>query len=97
MTEMTSRERFARMYAHREADRVPVIDSPWEATIERWQSEGMPKDVDYSDFFGLDRMGAIGVDNSPRYALGAAGAKRVHHAFSKSRRDEAIIDTERRK
>jgi len=37
------------------------------------------------------------VDNSPRYALGAAGAKRVHHAFSKSPRDEAIIDTERRK
>jgi len=36
---MTSRERFARMYAHQEADRVPVIDSPWGATIERWQSE----------------------------------------------------------
>ena len=56
MEEMTSRERFARMYAHEEADRVPIIDSPWGATIERWQSEGMPEDVSYVDFFGLDHV-----------------------------------------
>ncbi len=64
---MTSRERFARMYAHQEADRVPVIDSPWGATIERWQSEGMPADVSFVDYFDLDKIAHIGVDNSPRY------------------------------
>ena len=67
MAEMTSRERFARMYAHQEADRVPIIDSPWAATIERWRREGMPKDVSYVDFFGLDHVVSISVDNSPRY------------------------------
>lgn len=67
MTEMTSRERFARMFAHQEADRIPIIDSPWDATIERWQREGMPKTVSYVDYFGLDRVVTIGVDNSPQY------------------------------
>lgn len=67
MTEMTSRERFARMFAHKPADRVPVIDSPWGATIERWQKEGMPKDVDWTDFFGMDKVVHIGADNSPRF------------------------------
>ena len=67
MREMTSRERFARMFAHQEADRIPIIDSPWDATIERWQREGMPKTVSYVDYFGLDRVVTIGVDNSPQY------------------------------
>lgn len=68
MKELTSFERFSRMYAHREADRVPIIDSPWGATIERWQREGMPAGVHYADFFGLDKVAGIGVDISPRYA-----------------------------
>lgn len=67
MTAMTSRERFARMFAHQEADRIPIIDSPWDATIERWQSEGMPTAVSYVDYFDLDRVVTIGVDNSPQY------------------------------
>lgn len=67
MTEMTSRERFQRMFEHREADRIPIIDQPWGSTIERWHREGMPEGVSYVDFFGLDRVAHIGVDNSPRY------------------------------
>ena len=69
MTTMTTHERMARMYAHQEADRIPVIDDPWGATIERWQREGMPEDVSYVDFFGLDKIAHIGVDNSPRYPV----------------------------
>jgi len=41
------------MFEHRTADRVPVTDSPWGATVERWRREGMPKDALISDFFGL--------------------------------------------
>ena len=67
MATMTSHERFKRMYEHREADRVPIIDGPWGATIERWHREGMPEGVDFVDFFGLDRAAHIGVDISPRY------------------------------
>lgn len=64
---MSSHERIRRMYEHREADRVPVTDDPWSATIERWHREGMPESVSYVDFFGLDKIAHIGVDNSPRY------------------------------
>lgn len=69
MDTMTTHERMARMYAHQEADRIPVTDSPWGATIERWQREGMPENVSYVDFFGLDKIAHFGVDNSPRYPV----------------------------
>ena len=69
MREMTSHERFARMFAHQEADRVPIIDIPWAATIERWHREGMPEDVDFVDFFDLDHVATIFPDTSPRYPV----------------------------
>lgn len=67
MSKLTSYERFKRMYEHREADRVPIIDEPWSSTIERWHREGMPENMDFVDYFGLDKMAHIHVDNSPLY------------------------------
>jgi len=67
MKEMTTRERVARMYEHQESDRIPLYEPPWPATVERWRREGMPADVSHVQFFGLDRMHTITVDNSPRY------------------------------
>ena len=67
MAKMTSHERMTRMYERREADRVPVTDTPWASTVERWHREGMPEDVSCADYFGLDRFVSIGADNSPRY------------------------------
>jgi uroporphyrinogen decarboxylase len=67
MTAMTTHERFRRMFAHQEADRVPIIDDPWEATVERWQREGMPADVSFVDYFDLDHVARFRVDNGPRY------------------------------
>ena len=67
MAEMTSQERFARMYDHREADRVPILDHPWGATIERWRREGMGEDVSWVEYFDLDHVASIRVDSSPRY------------------------------
>jgi uroporphyrinogen decarboxylase len=70
MEPLTSHERFRRMFAHQDADRIPVIDSPWEATIERWQNEGMPKGQSYVDYFGLDKFLNLRLtDNSPRYPV----------------------------
>lgn len=66
MTEMTSHERFKRMYEHRDADRVPIIDGPWASTIERWNREGMPEGADFVEYFGLDHTACIWPDNSPR-------------------------------
>ena len=65
--EMTSRERFQLMFEHREADRVPIIDGPWDSTIERWNREGMPVGIDFVDYFGMDHVITIAVDNSPQY------------------------------
>ena len=39
---MNTHERMTRMYEHRDADSIPVTDSPWAATVERWHREGMP-------------------------------------------------------
>ena len=64
---MTSKERFARMFEHREADRVPIVDSPWEGTLLRWQREGMPAGADWRDFFNVDKYEAINLDISPQY------------------------------
>lgn len=67
MAELTTYERMKRMYEHRDADRVPVIDSPWESTVERWRREGMPADAHPIEYFGLDKFAHIGADNSPRF------------------------------
>ncbi|MBN1900156.1 hypothetical protein JW926_02370 [Candidatus Sumerlaeota bacterium] len=67
MDQLSSRERFKRMFEHKEADRVPIIGSPWFDTLERWRREGLPKDADFAEYFGIDRVAGIGGDNSPRF------------------------------
>ncbi len=66
---MTSRERFLRMFDHVEADRVAMWDFPWPGTIRRWHEEGMPEGVSYEDYFGVDKVERILVDNSPRFPV----------------------------
>lgn len=67
MHKMTTYERFSRTFAHRETDRIPIVDSPWAGTILRWEKEGMPKGMDWRDYFDVDKMERIAVDTSPRY------------------------------
>lgn len=67
MAKITTKERFKRMFEHKEADRVPISDSPWLGTIRRWHREGMPEGISYIEYFDLDKIAHIGVDNSPRY------------------------------
>lgn len=64
---MTSKERFLRMYEHRDADRIPIIDTPWNGTIRRWHREGMPEGVDWRDYFDVDKIEYIPIDITPRY------------------------------
>lgn len=63
---MTTCERFRRMFEHREADRIPIIDDPWAGTLRRHR-EGMPEGADWCDYFGVDKICRIGVDITPRY------------------------------
>lgn len=67
MKELTTRERMKLVFDHKEPDRLPICDSPWAGTISRWQREGMPRGMDYRDYFGLDKIGTFQPDNSPRY------------------------------
>lgn len=64
---MTSKERFSRIYGHKEADRIPIFDEPWAGTLRRWKREGMPNDADWRDFFGIDKVARIDIDISPQY------------------------------
>jgi uroporphyrinogen decarboxylase len=68
MTEMTTRERMTCMFEHRTADRIPVTDQPWATTLARWEREGMPKNTDYVDYFGLEKFASVSGDNTPRCA-----------------------------
>ena len=67
MHKMTSHERFKRMFEHKEADRVPIMDGPWGTTIERWKREGLPEDQSYIDYFDLDKTTTFSGSNSPNY------------------------------
>lgn len=53
---MNPRERWRCALEHKEPDRVPIHDSPWEATVERWRKEGLPSDVLASDYFGYEMV-----------------------------------------
>ncbi len=67
--EMTTHERMMSMYEHKEADRIPVTDIPWFDTIKRWNREGMPEGINFSEYFNIDRINNIILDNSPRFKI----------------------------
>lgn len=65
--EMSSRERLRAVLAHGIPDRIPMVDiCAWPETIERWRKEGLPADVEFSDYFGHDRVEMFGFDGSLR-------------------------------
>lgn len=68
MIKLTERERMLRTYKHQEIDRILFRDRAWRGTIKRWQSEGMPKDIAWEDYFGFDKWIRVQPDNSPRFA-----------------------------
>ena len=64
---MTTKERITRIINHKEADRVPIRDYPWEGTIKRWEREGILAGTDYRDYFDIDKVERIEANISPRY------------------------------
>ena len=62
---MTSRERVTLALQHKEADRVPIHDSPWATTVKRWHKEGLPAGESPSNFFNYE-MANVGADLSFR-------------------------------
>ena len=54
---MTSCERALAALRHQQADRVPIDDTPWQTTVERWHREGLPEGQTPRDYFGYERVG----------------------------------------
>lgn len=65
--EMTSRQRIKSVIEGRIPDRVPILDNPWQATILRWQKEGLPPDANPKEFLGMDKRIRLRPDMSPRF------------------------------
>ena len=60
---MTSRERVGKALRHQRPDRVPLHESFWEATVNRWRQEGLPAEVSADEHFETE-FRFMGVDNS---------------------------------
>ena len=67
MKPLTSRERMIRTYQRKEIDRIPLIDTIWAGTHQRWIKEGLPQGMEWEDYFGFDKFIRIRPDNSPRF------------------------------
>jgi len=62
--QITGRDRVLAALTHRTLDRVPITETCyWPETIERWRAEGLPKDADPMDLFGLE-FAVLGYDHS---------------------------------
>ena len=64
---MKSAQRIRNVLQGKPVDRLPVMEwaAWWDQTLLRWQSEGMPADLDHKgrfDYWGLDHHVQIGVD-----------------------------------
>ena len=65
---MDSRERVKRMLQFEAPDRVPITDSLWVSTVERWRREGLPADISPAKYFDYEIVN-FGADVSPRFPV----------------------------
>ena len=65
---MNSRERVLAALNFEEADRIPIHDSPWAATVERWRKEGLPVEINPAEYFDYEIV-SFGADTSPRFPI----------------------------
>jgi len=65
---MTPRERVLAALQLEEADRIPIHDSPWVATIERWHNEGLPVEVNPAEYFDYEIV-TFGADTTPMFPI----------------------------
>jgi len=70
MSRLTPRDRVIYALEHKEdkLDRIPIHDSPWGATVDRWRREGLPPGVSPADYFGYE-IAIFGADTSPQFPV----------------------------
>lgn len=64
----TPRRRVRAALDHKEADRIPIHDSPWAATTSRWRNEGLPAEIPVSEYFHFELAG-FSADTTPMYPV----------------------------
>jgi uroporphyrinogen decarboxylase len=64
---MDSRERVLTVLSGGIPDRIPLDDSYWQTTIERWRREGLPKGISPHDYFGTNEIVCIGGDYTMQF------------------------------
>ena len=57
-----------RVLNHQIPDRVPIVDSIWSATVQRWHKEGLPEDTSPAKYFGYE-FEYFGADLTPRFPV----------------------------
>ena len=65
---MSPRERIRTVLNHEEPDRVPIVDSPWNATIKRWRDEGLTSEQSPAEYFAYEMI-RFQCDTSPRFPV----------------------------
>jgi hypothetical protein len=64
---LTSRQRILRAIEHKAANRIPIVEIPWDATLKRWEKEGLPNGRPWCQFFDVGKVAEIDIDVSPHY------------------------------
>ena len=64
---MDSKQRVTKIIAGEIPDRIPLFDTYWTTTIERWHREGLPAGVSPQHYFGTDEIARIGGDYSMQF------------------------------
>ncbi len=64
---MNGKERVTRILSGAVPDQVPLFDSYWTTTIERWHKEGLPMDATPQLYFGTDEIARIGGDYTMQF------------------------------
>ena len=63
---MTPRERFLKTLLFGEPDRIPYrFGFPRKSTLEAWFKQGLPRDVDFVEFVGMDRWEMLPINLGP--------------------------------
>jgi len=86
--EMTTRRRFAETMRYGCPDRAPTFEEGLrDDALERWYEQGLPRDADLAEMFGIDRREQIPVDLEPRPRLEAVPRTREDLAELRRRLD----------
>ena len=64
---MDGKQRVTRLLSGKLPDRIPMFDTYWETTVERWHREGLPENLSPQQYFGTDDIARIGGDYTMQF------------------------------